>query len=165
MGQPQGPWQPGSITWPGTAPTLLGVPSIGRDPWNDTRDGAVGRCRVDLPIDAPLPDDLGERGWAVVDRYRDRNRWVDVVIIEGDTLPRHMAGEYMTEWRSFDDLREAVARSLAEAIRGPQEPDLAQLGQFTVPMTTSGSAPGILTGLTTTTNNYALWTGSSTWFK
>jgi len=80
--------------------------------WHDDRPEAVRRCAVNLPVDAPLPDDLE---WTVVERFRDRDRWVDVVIIEGPRLPLHVAGEFMTKWMSFDQLRNSIARALAAA--------------------------------------------------
>ena len=157
MGLPQGRWNPTTstasnqtvlvpqtITTTGTAgwPQPL-WPSVA-DPWHDQRDDVVGRCRVDLPVDAPLPDDLE---WTVVDRTRDRDRWVDVVVIEGDNLPRHMAGEMMTTWRSFKELRDAIARALTEAILGPQQAAPQFVGQAIYP---DPNAPaGTLTGITT----------------
>ena len=169
MGPPQGRWNPSTSTAsnqtvlvPQTITTTGTTgwpqpqwPSV-VDPWHDQRDGVVGRCRVDLPVDAPLPDDLE---WTVVDRTRDRDRWVDVVVIEGDNLPRHMAGEMMTAWRSFKELRDAIARAITEAILGPQQAVLQFAGQnvpagtFTS-ISTGGPAQLGLSGLgslTTTT--------------
>mgnify|MGYP001609019310 FL=1 len=157
MGPPQGRWNPittasnqtvlvpkvitttGPTGWPQPQwPSMV-------DPWHDQRDGAVGRCRVDLPVDAPLPDDLE---WTVVDRTRDRDRWVDVVVIEGDNLPRHMAGEMMTTWRSFKELRDTIARAITEAILGPQQAALQFGGQaiYTNPSIFAGTPTGTTTG-------------------
>ena len=156
MGPPQGRWNPTTSTAsnqtvlvPQTITTTgtTGWPQPqwpSADPWHDQRDDLVGRCLVDLPVDAPLPDDLE---WTVVDRTRDRDRWVDVVVIEGDNLPRHMAGEAMTAWRSFKELRDAIARAITEAILGPQQDVLQFAGQtiYTNPNALAGTLTGINT--------------------